>query len=86
MSMIVLVAKTMVTNNYFTVILSRSNLSNSIFGRKSGTNFAQISRIWSKLAEFQILNSKFQLKNRMSLKIYGQKELLNASRFLRTKN
>jgi hypothetical protein len=62
MSMSVLVEKKIVSYNYSTVTFAYPNLSNSICGRKTMANFAQIGRIVLKLVEFLILIAKFQLK------------------------
>jgi hypothetical protein len=42
MSISVLFEMTIVPNNYSGVIITRSNMTNSIFGQKNGAKFAQI--------------------------------------------
>jgi hypothetical protein len=85
MSMSVLVEKTIVTNNYSTVNFASSNLSNSISGRKNGASYSQIGQFLLKLAEFQILNSKFQLK-KLLLLMGGRNFSMHLDQFERTQN
>jgi hypothetical protein len=79
MSMSLLVEKTIVTYNFSNVTFVRTNLLNSIRGRKNEANFAQIGGILFNMPDFIL---KFQIsaknfssgKNRTILKSFGLKE------------